>query len=306
MTNNTLSLKAFGGLAIKNADRGEVEAIVATLGVVDREGDIIRPGAIASGSKVKLSSYGHDAIYGAAPVGKGAVFVEGQRAIFRGRIFLATERGRETFTVLKELGAESEWSIGFRVVGSEVPDEAQRRKGAARILTKLDLLEVSPVLIGAGIGTGTTTVKQAAPPPANRRDPDELDREIATRGAVIANAMDRIFPQVPVETTVSASVQADAEAVAAWAAKRWGVVPPRVRWFTPSSHKSAGLFRFADPSAVWLKAGLAGEDLVRVTLHEASHHARHARGLDNSEHEVYTDEAALVRVFYHEQRFGWS
>lgn len=154
-------VKALGAFEIKDADKGEVEAIIATLGVVDRDGDVITPEAIADGAKVQVSSWGHDAVYGARPIGKGAVHVEGKHAIFRGRLFLQTTEGRETFAVLKELGPETEWSFGFMVQGSEVPDDDWRGKGAHRILTKLDAFEVSPVLIGAGKGTRTVALKEA-------------------------------------------------------------------------------------------------------------------------------------------------
>jgi hypothetical protein len=95
------TVKAFTSLEIKDADRGEVEAVIATLGVVDRDRDIIRKDAIKSGSKVMVSGYAHDGItQGARPVGKGVVTVEGNRAVFRGKMFLDTTAGRETVAVL--------------------------------------------------------------------------------------------------------------------------------------------------------------------------------------------------------------
>ena len=40
-----IETKAFGALEIKDAEQGEVTAVVATLGVVDRDGDVLLPGA---------------------------------------------------------------------------------------------------------------------------------------------------------------------------------------------------------------------------------------------------------------------
>lgn len=160
-----LELKAIGAFEIKDAEKGDVEAIVATLEVIDRDEDIIRADAIKDGSKVSMSSYGHDAVWGDTPVGKGKIHIEGNKAVFKGRIFLATQRGRETFEVLKEMGTDQQWSFGFRVLGSEVPDEAHRKQGARRILTKLEAFEVSPVIVGAGVGTRTVAVKAKEPEP---------------------------------------------------------------------------------------------------------------------------------------------
>jgi len=99
----TLQTKGAGPLVVTDADKGTVEAIVATLDVVDRDGDVIRRSAFVSPARVKLSDWGHSAVRGDAPVGKGVIEVEGSKAVFRGRIFLNTEAGRETFATLKEL-----------------------------------------------------------------------------------------------------------------------------------------------------------------------------------------------------------
>jgi hypothetical protein len=98
-------------------------------------------------------------VFGSRPVGKGTIYIDGNKAVFKGRVFLNTAAGRETFEVLKEL--PTEWSWGFHVVNDESPNEAERKAGARRILTKTAPFEVSPVIIGAGIGTGTVAVKQA-------------------------------------------------------------------------------------------------------------------------------------------------
>jgi hypothetical protein len=170
----TLALKSFCTFEVKDAEKGEVEAIVATLDVVDKDEDIIRSDAIADGSKVTMSSYGHDAVWGARPAGKGKLHIEGNKVVFKGRLFLATTDGRDTFECLKEMGGDQEWSFGFRILGAEVPSDDERKQGARRILTKLEAFEVSPVIIGAGVGTRTVGVKAAevvAPPVEVPPDP---------------------------------------------------------------------------------------------------------------------------------------
>lgn len=202
---DTLALKSFCTFEIKDAEKGEVEAIIATLGVVDKDEDIIRHDAIPDGAKVSMSSYGHDAVFGARPVGKGKLFVDGAKLVFKGRVFLGTTDGRDTFEVLKEMGGDQEWSFGFRILGAEVPSEDERKQGARRILTKLDCFEVSPVIVGAGVGTRTLGVKEAPAPPdpaieAARLEAERVEAErvaALTKQRAIDDDADRRFRRPP-------------------------------------------------------------------------------------------------------------
>jgi hypothetical protein len=207
-------LKSFTGLDIKDVNKGEVEAIVATLGVVDKDGDIIRPGSIGKGAKVKVSAWGHDAVFGQRPVGKGVLVEEGGKLKFSGKLFLSTANGRETFEVLKELGSDTEWSFGFRVLGAEVPSDSERKAGASQILTKLDAFEVSPVLIGAGIGTRTTSIKSASQADGDGEEvvAPIVDPELA----IIAEAVTK---QVMAQREAERKAAADTEAAVAEAAR---------------------------------------------------------------------------------------
>lgn len=153
------TVKAFGALEIKDADKGEVEAIIATTETVDRDHEVILKGAIPDGAKVKLSGYGHGAMFGEMPVGKGTLHNDGSKVIFRGKFFISTPRGREAFDTLKEFGSDQEWSFGFRVLDAENASEEWLKQGAFRVLKKLEPFEVSPVLLGAGIGTRTIKIK---------------------------------------------------------------------------------------------------------------------------------------------------
>ena len=145
---------------MEDGPEGAVVARIATLGVVDRDGDLTVPGAFGSVEDVKVSPFNHSSAYGAAlPVGVGKVFERGGAAFFEGLLFLDTIGGRELHTTLKRLseaGAPCEWSYGFEVVESE---DAVRGDQRVRVLKRLALFEVSPVLRGAGIGTRTVSVK---------------------------------------------------------------------------------------------------------------------------------------------------
>lgn len=163
-----LEAKILGPLEVLDEGKGEVSAVVATLEVVDKDKDIIPRNAFADGVGVKLSGYSHSAILGTmfrtgipteAPVGKGVIAVEGDRAVFRGKYFMSTTRGREAFATTKEMGGDQEWSIGYRILRVAEPSDEQKALGAKRILAEIAPLEVSPVMVGAGIGTHTVAVK---------------------------------------------------------------------------------------------------------------------------------------------------
>lgn len=190
--NETLETKSFGAFEIKDADAGEVTAIVATLGVVDRDGDVLLPGSFPESASVKMSGYGHDVILdGAAPVGKGTITVEGDKAIFRGKFFLSTARGRESFNTVKELGTEGEWSFGFPrgVKTAEMSDE-WKAKGARRIIKGITPVEASPVFIGAGLNTGTVAIKEAEDAAATaQRDADAKAAQLAAEQKAKADAL---------------------------------------------------------------------------------------------------------------------
>jgi hypothetical protein len=212
-----LEMKSFGPFEIKSEDKGEVVAIVATLGVVDKDGDVIQPGAFPpGGSRVKLSGYSHDVITeGAAPVGKGIVVEEDGKAIFKGNFFMSTQRGREAFLTTKELGAEGEWSFGFpkAVKTGQLTDE-WKAKGAKRMIAGLVPIEASPVFVGAGWGTGTLSTKAAeeiVPEPQADGDPAPLEDAPAEPVAEVA-------PE-PVEPVESDEAKAEREAAIALKAR---------------------------------------------------------------------------------------
>jgi hypothetical protein len=162
-----LEMKSFGPFEIKSEDKGEVVAIVATLGVVDKDGDVIMPGAVPrGGARVKLSGYGHDVVLkDAPPVGKGVITEEGDKLVFAGRFFMSTERGRDAFNHTKEMGEDGEWSFGFPKSSAKTANLTNewRTKGAKRLLAGITAVEASPVFVGAGWGTGTLLTKSAEP-----------------------------------------------------------------------------------------------------------------------------------------------
>lgn len=157
--------KTLAGVAIKNADRGEVEAVFATLNVIDSDGDVTLDGAFPEGAEVPISAYGHASHGGALPVGMGKIRTTDTEAILDGKFWLDTTAGREHFDVVKKMGGKGQWSYGYTPLdaGPGTHDGVD-----VRLLKRLDVHEVSPVLIGAGVGTRTLSAKsgQNGPPEA--------------------------------------------------------------------------------------------------------------------------------------------
>ena len=157
-----------GAVEVKDAVAGIVTARFATMGVKDHDGDVTDLGAFGS-QDVRVSSFGHGSWMGELPVGKGVIYEKGEAALADLKFFMDTQTGREHFEVVKGLGDLGEWSYGFDILQEAAPDEDQREKGIVRVLQKLLVHEVSPVLKGAGIGTGTLAVKAAERPPEAKK-----------------------------------------------------------------------------------------------------------------------------------------
>ena len=198
-------LEAFGLKSLASADvgipdEGKVRAVVATFDQVDNDGEVIAAGAIADGMKVTGSAYNHDTVMGhmlgtgqpdAAPVSKGVIRVEGNKAVAYLDYFMETQRGREAFLTVKAMGPDQAWSFAFRKEQVDKPSDEWKGKGAVRILSRLGPLldgsmEVSPVKMPGGKGTKTLSAKEAGvesptPEPAKLEDGDRVRFENTLR-----------------------------------------------------------------------------------------------------------------------------
>ena len=150
-------------LELKAEEEGAFTARIATLDVIDHDGDIIRPGAFPKAKELPVSAYQHTSWNGALPVGKAVIRESGADVLADGLFNLKTSGGRDTYEAVKFAG--SEWSFGFKVTASgsekELEAYAKEHDGARpyRIITKVEPYEISPVLLGAGIGTATLGIK---------------------------------------------------------------------------------------------------------------------------------------------------
>lgn len=153
-------------LELKAEAEGAFTARIATLDVIDHDGDVIRPGSFPEGKELLVSAYQHASWQGALPVGIATVSEKDRKDVVADGIFnLKTTGGRDTYEAVKFTGARQEWSFGFRVLAqgaeTDVDAYAKDHDGArpSRIITKVDPYEISPVLLGAGIGTATLGIK---------------------------------------------------------------------------------------------------------------------------------------------------
>lgn len=153
-----MDTKTLARVEIKDESKGEVTAVFATLGVRDHDGDFTREGAFTDGAPVRISAYGHKSWQGQLPVGKGVIRLKGKRAVLEGQFFMNTTHGRDTFETIKQLSEAGlqEWSYGFDIDEYAFGEVDGQR---VRYLDRLTVHEVSPVLLGAGIGTRTLSAK---------------------------------------------------------------------------------------------------------------------------------------------------
>lgn len=155
-----LERKSFTGIEFKEDVKiGSFVAVIATLNVIDKDGDVTLPGAFPVGKKVLISAYQHGSWNGGLPVGTAVIKEDGDKVLAEGQFNLDSDTGLEHYKVIKFAPELQEWSYGFRVKEVETNTEWQGQQ-VSRIIKKLNPIEVSPVLQGAGIETAVLSIKE--------------------------------------------------------------------------------------------------------------------------------------------------
>jgi len=147
---------------IEDADKGEVTLVFARYNEVDKDGDVTTPGAFDDGAKAPFSAYGHGStLDGRLPVGVATIRIRGNEAQAKGRFFMDTADGADTFRVVKRLheAGLGEWSYGYETKQFDYGQWDDGRR--VRFLRKQFVTEISPVLRGAGMNTATLSAKSA-------------------------------------------------------------------------------------------------------------------------------------------------
>lgn len=151
-------------LVIKEMDdKGNGLAQIAQLSAVDSDNDTYMAGAFSwkqGGGQWTQMIPAHDRK--AMPFGKSWLYEKGDFALADFSLNLDTVAGREWNAALKFDLAKGdpiqEWSYGFQVLDA---DYQQRGSDKVRVLKRLDVDEISPVIRGAGAGTRTLSIKSA-------------------------------------------------------------------------------------------------------------------------------------------------
>lgn len=170
----------------ESGDAGGFRAVFSTLNVIDKDGDVTLPGAFKDGEAVRISFWGHR--WQDLPVGKGVIGSDQQEAWVDGQFFLDTEAGRETYQTVKNLGELQEWSYGYDVLDESYGDFDNQK---VRFLRGLKVIEVSPVMLGAGVNTRTQAIKAGARHTAKEFEHIQAIHDLAVElGAKCATADD--------------------------------------------------------------------------------------------------------------------
>lgn len=152
--------KSFTPTDLTLSEEGAVVVAFSRLNVIDHDGDVTIPGAIPT-KDVAMSAYEHATWNGAHPVGRGVIKEVDDLGVFDGRFFMETTQGRDTYHTVKAMAELQEWSYGYQVLPPSGPGVWEGQK--VNILKALDIFEVSPVFMGAGIGTATLAIKSGGP-----------------------------------------------------------------------------------------------------------------------------------------------
>jgi hypothetical protein len=141
-------------LTFKADKEGEFQAVFATLGVIDLDKDVTVAGAFGQDEEVRVEPWNHN--YSQLPVGKGQIHEKDDKAICEGAFFLDTQGGQEHYRVVKAMGKLQEWSYTFDILDQSF---GKFDGQDVRFLRKLKVHGVAPVYLGAGIDTGTLSIK---------------------------------------------------------------------------------------------------------------------------------------------------
>ena len=160
MARETKTLPA-GEVRFATDEAGTFTGYASVFGEPDSYGDTIKPGAFHK-TLAKRSATGGPAMFWNhnpdQPIGVWTELKEDERGLqVTGKLVMETAKGAEALALLKA-GAVNGLSIGFRALASE------RGPNGGRVLTAIDLVEISLVSLPAASKARVTSVKGAGQP----------------------------------------------------------------------------------------------------------------------------------------------
>jgi hypothetical protein len=145
-------------LSIKKVSEGKVVATLARIGVRDRDGDVLRKGLLAGHQLVAIKpqhKWDH------VNLGVADVYETNDGTMEAAMEFnMAIPSAKDWFESIRfsyEKGHRQQYSFGFETVDFEHGPHEDGK--SARFLKQIAMAEVSPVLIGASVGSQTLVVK---------------------------------------------------------------------------------------------------------------------------------------------------
>ena len=249
-----LERKLSQSVQLKSGDQGlaRVQFAQPDGRTIDKDYDLTLPGAWPDGAVVAVSPFGHRSVTeGAIPAGRAVMRADGTADV---KLFMETQAGRDTYVAMKELRDHVELSYGFRILelGDLTPELRQR--GARRVLKKLDVLELSPVLRGAAAHSQVLAIKAAPVAP----DP------------VAVKAVERFRAWSESQRERHGPLAWDVSNFAARELSHGAVKEgPVVCWFDYDGER-AGYFRPGE-DAIHISRGLEAKRVISTVAHEVSH-----------------------------------
>ncbi len=158
-----MEYKTVGATIKKAEDDGSFEAVITTFGVVDKDRDIVERGAFTGHPVHVLPAHKQQHV----PLGKAVIKEHGDKAVAVGQFNLEIQAAVEwhsalQFDLTKVQPAIQEWSYGFKIKGPEGARLDSVDGVPVRRIIMIDEREISPVLRGASVGTGTLSIKSEA------------------------------------------------------------------------------------------------------------------------------------------------
>ncbi len=192
-------------IKIVEGAEGVVEAYVNTMGIVDKDNDVISPDAfdksILGNMPVPvLSGHDHASLVGKVISASPEKFSDDEHRLRATiQMNMETQSGREAYSNIAGKYVR-EWSVGFNVPNPDedieyVEDKTKGKPyGSIRRIKNLDWVEVSTVIRGASPSTQTILAKQE---PTERSEP-EVQEDTASDTTEVALDTELIAKQIEV------------------------------------------------------------------------------------------------------------
>lgn len=252
-----------------NADDWSGRAVIAMLGVADHDGDLLARGSVGTQTAVLLPTHSWDSV----PLGRAVVKEIGSELVAEFRFNPDIEDARAWFSALKfdfEFDHPlQEWSFGFLVKESR----KEFRDGRyVRVIDELTVVEVSPVLLGAGVGTHTECIGGTCKTRKHSKELQQFDEDVenslaSTLALKVRETIEKSQAMIELlksmETVERTKQLTDffylellphavptykrefAQLIVAKLSQTWQIPTPTVKWFSPETDEERK-WRFID------------------------------------------------------------